>query len=176
MRSKKVIVGIDPGTLFTGYGVVAENSGELQCLAFGVIESKATLHMHLRLLHLGTQLGFLFEKYKPKCVVIEKAFFAKNAESAMKLGQARGICLYESSRARLPIFEYNPTEVKKGLTGSGRAEKDQVQMMVQLLLNLSAGAKLEMTKLDMSDALALAIHHAKVGTTLDILRESEINL
>lgn len=166
---KDVILGIDPGSLFTGYGVVTEANGFLQCLAFGVIESKPTQEMSQRLLSIGQGLNEILAKYKPTAVSLEKTFFAKNADSAAKLGQARGVCLYESARAKVKIFEYNPTEVKKGLTGSGRAEKDQVQMMVKALLGLPG-----IGRYDASDALALAIHHLRVNQTINKIKSSEL--
>lgn len=169
MGNGEIILGIDPGSLFTGYGVVTEARGFLQCLAFGVIETNATQSMSHRLLLVGTGLSEVLKKYKPHAVSIEKTFFAKNADSAAKLGQARGVCLYESAKAKVNIFEYNPTEVKKGLTGSGRAEKDQVQMMVKALLGLP-----NVGRHDASDALALAIHHLRVAATMSKMTEAEL--
>ncbi len=168
-NTSQPIIGIDPGTLFTGYGVVTENHGFLQCLAFGVIESKPKLPMAQRLLSIGMGLEEIFKKYKPSAVALEKTFFAKNADSVAKLGQARGVCMYEAAKAGVEISEYNATEIKKGLTGSGRAEKEQVQMMVQALLGLPA-----MARFDMSDALALAIHHVRVSATLQKIKTTEI--
>lgn len=159
------VVGIDPGSLFTGYGVVVENHGSLRCLAFGVIETKPGLPMSQRLLSVGEGLRDILTKYRPAAVALEKTFFAKNADSAAKLAQARGVCLYESARASVPVFEYNATEVKKGITGSGRAEKEQVQMMVQAMLGLPA-----LGRFDMSDALALSIHHVRVCSTIGKLK------
>ena len=103
-------------------------------------------------------------------MAIEKTFFSINADSATKLGQARGVCLYEGAKAGLKIFEYNPTEIKASLTGHGRASKDQVQFLVQALLGLPP-----MTKFDMSDALALAIHHVRISTTREKMKAMEMH-
>ncbi|MBK9293277.1 MAG: crossover junction endodeoxyribonuclease RuvC [Oligoflexia bacterium] len=165
----EIILGIDPGSIFTGYGVVTEARGFLQCLAFGVIESTQSEKMQNRLLTIGSNLSEIIKKYKPSAISIEKTFYAKNADSAAKLGQARGVCLYEGAKAKVNIFEYNPTEVKKGLTGSGRAEKEQVQMMVKALLGLPT-----MGRYDASDALALAIHHLRVSATMKNILKSEL--
>lgn len=163
------IIGVDPGSLFTGYGVVEEVHGNIRALAFGVIEAQQSDDHSRRLLSIGQGLKEIFNKYKPGAVAIEKTFFAKNADSSVKLGQARGVCLYEAAQASVKVFEYSATEIKKGLTGSGRAEKDQVQMMVRALLGLPA-----LGRHDMSDALALAIHHARVAQTGKKMSESLI--
>lgn len=169
----QIILGVDPGTLNTGFGVINEEGGEAHLLDFGVLELQGQIPMAKRLWLMGQKLKDLMIKHKPKAFVLEKTFFAKNADSAMKLGQARGVCLYEAQAAGLSIFEYNPTEVKKGLTGSGRAEKDQVRIMIRTILNLNEKQMGMMTKLDMSDALALAVYHGRRAATMDLMRQAE---
>jgi crossover junction endodeoxyribonuclease RuvC len=164
-----LVLGIDPGSHFTGYGIVKEINGRLQCIAFGVLEANAKDPFAQRLLTIGEALAEIFRQYEPTAVALEKVFFAKNADSATKLGQVRGVCLYEAARAKVPIFEYNPTEVKSSIAGNGRAGKDQVQFVVQALLGLPT-----LRKFDMSDALALAIHHSRQAATKKKMRESEI--
>jgi crossover junction endodeoxyribonuclease RuvC len=165
-----IILGIDPGSQFTGYGVVEERAGDLRCLAHGVIEAGGTERtMPERLLTVGTGLAKLIERFKPASVSVEKIFFAKNADSAVKLGQARGVVLYESARFGLKVYEYNPTEVKSALVGSGRASKEQAQLIVRALLGIHV-----FDRFDASDALSLAIHHARLSETRSLMREREI--
>jgi crossover junction endodeoxyribonuclease RuvC len=164
-----LVLGIDPGSHFTGYGLVQEVDGVLRCIAFGVLEGAKKDALPQRLATIGQGLQEIFHQYKPTAVAIEKTFFAKNADSATKLGQARGVCLYEAARAGAPIFEYAPTEIKASIVGHGRAPKEQVQFVVQALLGLPP-----MARFDMSDALALAIHHARISTTHQRMKDLEI--
>jgi len=168
-----MILGIDPGSVTTGYGIITEDEGELRCVAYGVIESPPKTSIAKRLLKIGQGIQKLFQEHKLKAVVIEKTFLAKNVDSVTKLSYARGVCVYEAARAGIPIFEYSPTEVKMNVVGHGRAGKDQVQILVGQLLKISTA---QITKFDMSDALALAIHHCRVEGTWEKLREREISL
>lgn len=167
----KIILGIDPGSLVTGYGFVLENYGDMKCIEFGVLEGQSKAPLSERILQIGLGLRALLQKFKPHAVAIEKTFFAKNVDSVTKLGQARGVCIYEAAQAQVPVYEYNPTEVKLNVVGYGRAGKDQVQLVVKQLLKLGS---VDMQKFDMSDALALAIHHSRIATTLTKMREQEI--
>lgn len=155
-----IALGVDPGSQTTGYGIIRAENGELKCLSAGFIETDTKLSMAERLCEIGTQLAEIIAEFKPTAVSVEKVFFAKNADSALKLGQARGVILYESARAGVAVFEYNPTEVKKSLTGNGRAEKEQVQFIIKATLGLGV-----ISRLDVSDALALALHHSRVSET-----------
>jgi crossover junction endodeoxyribonuclease RuvC len=165
----EVVVGIDPGSHFTGFGVVTETDGALKCISYGVIEVNHKESFAKRLLTIGNGMNEILNQYQPTSMSIEKTFFSVNADSATKLGQARGVCLYEGAKFGLPIFEYNPTEIKASLVGHGRASKEQVQFVVQTLLGLPA-----MSKFDMSDALALAIHHARLSTTRKKMKQNEM--
>lgn len=166
----KLILGLDPGSHITGYGLVREIAGNLRCEAFGILQAiDGSKNLSDRLLTIGKGLEEILRSYKPDSAAVEKTFFAKNADSTTKLGHARGVCLYELAKAKVKIFEYSPTEVKRSLVGSGRAGKDQVQFMVQALLGLPP-----MSPFDMSDALALAIHHARIATTQEKLKQLEI--
>ena len=152
------VIGIDPGTICCGYGIVEKGprntlvhvtSGEIK------LNRKAPLQDRLKKVH-----GFLasnIEEYRPDHLCLEKIFYHKSIRSAMTLGSVRGIALLLAAEHELPLFEYNPTELKMALTGYGRAEKGQVQEMVKVVLNLKA-AHPNMT-LDRSDALALCICH-----------------
>jgi crossover junction endodeoxyribonuclease RuvC len=166
----KLVLGIDPGSVTTGYGIVGESGGALHCVAYGVFEGNAKESLAKRLLIIGRGLEEIITQHEIAAVSLEKTFFAKNADSAAKLGQARGVLLYECAKAGLPVFEYNPTEVKASIVGNGRAEKEQVQFVIRTLLNLPA-----MGKFDMSDALALAVHHVRIATTQAKMREMELN-
>lgn len=165
----ELVLGVDPGSHFTGYGIVSEKEGTLKCLAFGVLEANVKDSFARRLLTIGEGFAEICRQYQPTCMSIEKTFFASNADSAIKLGQARGVLLYEGAKAGLSIFEYNPTEVKSSIVGNGRASKEQVQFLVQALLGLPP-----MKKFDMSDALALAIHHARISTTKRRMKDLEL--
>jgi crossover junction endodeoxyribonuclease RuvC len=169
--SQKIILGIDPGSRITGYGFVVEEAGELRCLDFGILQGSPKAPLTERLLSIGLGLEKLILKYLPDAIAIEKTFFAKNVDSVTKLGHARGVCLYEAARAKVPIFEYSPTEIKLNIVGHGRAGKDQVQMLVRQLLGLKSAL---MSTFDMSDALALAIHHSRISATLKKMKEREL--
>lgn len=163
------VLGVDPGSRVTGYGVISYDGGSMRCLAFGALETKASAAFDERLYIIGQGLEQVIQTYKPVAFSLEKSFLGKNADSASKLGHVRGVCLYEARRGNVPVFEYNPTEVKAGLTGAGRASKDQVQSFVSAILGLPL-----MPKLDISDALALAIHHARYFSTLKKMKEMEM--
>jgi crossover junction endodeoxyribonuclease RuvC len=164
-----IIIGIDPGSLITGYGLVGEFGGVLKCVAYGVLHASPKLAFSERLLKIGLGLEEIFSKYQPEAVALERVFFGRNVDSLTKLGQARGVCLYEAAKAGVKVFEYAPTEIKMSIVGHGRAQKDQVQFMVRGLLGLPP-----MDRFDMSDALALAIHHVRIQGTRDKILASEI--
>ena len=166
-----MILGIDPGSITTGYGVITEESGKLRCVDFGTLGATNQTSFSQRLLVIGRGLQDLFIQYKIRAVAIEKTFFAKNVDSVTKLSHSRGVCIYEAARAGVPIFEYNPTEVKMNVVGHGRAGKDQVQIVVRQLLKMTNA---NMAKFDMSDALALAIHHCLIAGTMQKIKEREI--
>ncbi len=153
-----IILGIDPGSRITGFGVVRLrelHSASLETLGYGVIQMDASQPFALRMKELGESLQEILKKYKPDAVSIEKIFLGKNADSAFKLGHARGVAMYESARAEAQVFEYATRVVKKGITGKGGATKEEVQVVLERLLGLR-----QITRIDASDALALAAHHA----------------
>lgn len=153
-----IILGIDPGSRITGFGVVRcrdIQSSSLETLGYGVIKMDLEQPFALRMKELGESLQEILKKYKPDAVSIEKIFLGKNADSAFKLGHARGVAMYESARAEAQVFEYATRIVKKGITGKGGARKEEVQVVLERLLGLR-----QITRIDASDALALAVHHA----------------
>ncbi|MBN1439647.1 MAG: crossover junction endodeoxyribonuclease RuvC [Anaerolineales bacterium] len=150
------VVGIDPGTATTGYGVIEENAGRLTPIAFGTICTPADMPMPLRLLELHDRLIQIFALHAPESAAVESLFFQKNVRTALSVGQARGAALLALAEGRLPVSEYTPLEVKQAVTGYGGAEKRQVQTMVRTLLRLAEIPRPD----DAADALAVAICHA----------------
>lgn len=149
------VFGIDPGSARTGYGCVHSDGARHRLIACGAITIRASSAFPEKLRIIHTELGRLLAQHRPDCVAIESLFHAVNARSALKLGHARGVAMLAAVEAGVPIVEYSPAEVKQSVVGYGRAEKGQVQAMVQLLLGLSAPP----TPFDASDALAIAVCH-----------------
>lgn len=151
-----IILGIDPGTRITGYGLIRVNGNRFTHLDNGCIILRAADPMALRLTLIANHIDRLIAEHRPDVVALEKVFFAKNAASALKLGQCRGVVLVAAGRAALPLAEYSPTTIKQAVTGSGRAHKEQIQKMVRLLLRLP-----EDPQADAADALAVALCHGQ---------------
>jgi crossover junction endodeoxyribonuclease RuvC len=149
------VLGIDPGTANTGYGVVASAPGRLQMLAAGVIETSPRAPLERRLTHIHARVTELIEEHEPDAVAVEDLFFGTNARSAFAVGQARGVVLLAAGQRAIPCAAYTPQQVKGAVCGSGRADKDQVGRMVRALLALADVPKADHT----SDALAVAICH-----------------
>lgn len=150
------VIGIDPGSQRTGWGVVQEVSGTLRLVDCGVVRASAAgQEFSERLAHIYRELFHLLERLQPQEAAIEQVFTAKNAASALKLGQARGVAVAACAAHGLTISDYTPTVVKKSLVGEGRAEKEQVAFMARRLLNVRDAR----WPLDASDALAVAICH-----------------
>jgi len=148
-----IILGIDPGLATTGFGVIEKNKHQLHAVDFGVILTPAKTELAHRLKSISADLKSIIKKYKPDAVGIEKIFFAKNAKTALDVGQARGVALLEIMSAGLSPHEFTPLQVKQAVTGYGRADKKQIQKMVQTILKLKNLPKPD----DAADALALAI-------------------
>jgi crossover junction endodeoxyribonuclease RuvC len=154
---KHIILGIDPGTRITGYGVIkVGNILPLEPLDFGCIRPPANKEPPARYLALFESIELLLDKYTPNAVAVETQFVYKNVQSAIKLGMARGVVILAAARRGIPIFEYAPKKAKLAVVGNGSASKEQVQRMIQLLLNLPTLPEPE----DAADALALAVCHA----------------
>lgn len=150
------ILGIDPGSRFMGYGVIEKAGNSLRYIDAGQLVLGTDVPLCERLLRIDAFLTEYVSEKLPSCASIEGIFHYKNADSALKLGHARGVAMVVCARAGLPIYEYPPTDVKLSVTGYGRAEKTQVQEMVKLILG-----QRQSWPLDASDALALAICHAQ---------------
>lgn len=151
-----LILGLDPGTATTGYGLVKEYpNGTLEAVDFGVFKTQAKTPLPERLLDLYQQLSELLVSYKPDEAAVEELFFGKNVTTGIKVAHARGVLLLALAQARLPYAEYKPLSVKMTLTGYGGADKGQMQEMTRQLLNLPEIPKPD----DAADGLAIAITH-----------------
>ncbi|MBE3101634.1 MAG: crossover junction endodeoxyribonuclease RuvC [Firmicutes bacterium] len=149
------VLGIDPGIAIMGYGVVEEQNNSLKVLDYGVVTTPSDMDTPKRLLRIFESTVQLIEKFSPDVVAIEELFFNKNVKTALIIGHARGAAVVAGAKMGLDIFEYTPLQVKQAVVGYGRAEKQQVQQMVKLLLNLREIPKPD----DAADALAVAICH-----------------
>ena len=154
-----IVIGIDPGLARLGYGVIEVTKGEIRMLCYGCIETSGKdLRASERLLKIFTAVEVLFEKYQPSQVSLEKLFFAKNISSAMGVSEVRGIILLAAEQRTIPIAEYTPNQVKQAITGSGRADKRQMQEMIKRLLRLDEIP----TPDDAADALSIALCHIHI--------------
>ena len=151
-----IVLGIDPGTQNTGYGVVFARGQRLAALDGGVIETSPNQPLEKRLTTIHARLGDLIKEHAPTALAIEDLFFGQNARTAFSVGQARGVALLTAGMAGVPCYSYTPQAVKQAVCGSGRAEKDQVQRMVGALLGLPEPPEPDHA----ADALAVAICHA----------------
>lgn len=149
------VLGIDPGTAITGYGIVEGEGDNLTPVTYGAITTPADQPLPQRLQQIYRQLQALIAEWRPQSAAVEELFFSKNARTALVVGHARGVALLALADAGLPIQEYKPAEVKQAVAGYGGAPKDQVQGMVQLLLGLDEIPRPD----DAADALAVAICH-----------------
>ena len=152
-----LILGLDPGSRCTGFGVISIIDGDLRHVDHGVIQLQENWSLARRLNKLSEQLELVYRRHPIAMTAVERIFFGKNADSAFKLGHARGVCLLAAARNGTDVHEYAARFVKKCVTGSGAASKDHVQLVIGNLLGLKAG----FAALDASDALALAVTHAR---------------
>lgn len=148
-----IVLGIDPGTASTGYGVVESVGARLRALDGGVVETAAGVPLERRLAHIHARVGELLDEHCPDSVAVEELFFGANARTAFAVGQARGVVLLAAGMRGVPCRSYTPQQVKGAVCGSGRAAKDQVQRMVGRLLALSEPPRSDHA----ADALAVAI-------------------
>ncbi len=149
------VLGIDPGSVVSGFGIVDGEGGRIRFVDAGHIGASSRLPFPERLKKMYDGIEAVISKHGPDAVAVENVFFARNAGSALKLGHARGVALLAAVNLHLPVFEYTPTEIKQSVVGYGGAEKAQVRQMVKTLLKLSVLPE----PLDASDALACAICH-----------------
>ena len=155
------ILGIDPGMAIVGYGLIDCDGDDVRLISSGSIQTKKGTREASRLLEIYNDMEVIIEKYNPDVVAIEKLFFFRNRTTVMPVAHARGVILLALEKHGIPIFEYTPMEVKQVLTGYGRAEKKEVQQMVEIsVLNKEKLPKLD----DTVDAIAIAIcHNRSIG-------------
>jgi crossover junction endodeoxyribonuclease RuvC len=160
------VLGIDPGSQITGFGVVDIAGTRTTAVEWGSIRTGGEHSERLR--SIFTALGRIVREYRPAEIAIERVFLSRNADSALKLGQARAAAICATFEANLPIYEYSARHIKKAVVGSGGAEKDQVQRMVQMILGVN-----EPIAADAADALAAAICHANQRSMHSVLQAVE---
>lgn len=152
-----LILGVDPGSTATGYGIIRREGIHSSHVASGVIKASGSLPQSKRLWHIYGKLEAVIHEFGPDVMVVESLFHCKNSQSLMKLSQARGVILVLGEAHGMQIYEYTPMEIKKGLTGYGAAEKGQMTFMVSRILGLS-----NLRSSDQADALAMALYHSHI--------------
>jgi crossover junction endodeoxyribonuclease RuvC len=164
-----IILGIDPGTAALGYGIVERNGGRLRAVDYGCLETSPDLAMPDRLQAIHSLVDELISLHQPAVVAVERLFFSKNAQTAMAVGQARGVVLLAAAQHGAPVQEATPNEVKSAIAGYGAADKEQVQRMVQLVLGMSQLPRPD----DAADALAIATWAANTERT-GVIQEAAV--
>jgi len=154
-KPAKIILGIDPGTLLMGYGIIEINGNKVTMIEMSVLKLSGKKNNHERLQQIHITIEDLIRKHKPHEFAIEAPFFGKNVQSMLKLGRAQGVAIAAAINSGIPVTEYSPKKVKQSITGNGNADKEQVWKMLQRLLSIETGPK----HYDATDALAVAVCH-----------------
>ena len=157
-----VILGIDPGVATIGFGLIRAERGKNTLLQYGVITTPPGIPLSERLLQISRDMEQLLETFKPDEMAVEELFFTKNITTGLAVAHGRGVILLAAEKAGIPVFEYTPMQVKQGVVGYGKAEKKQVMLMTQRLLNMKDIPRPD----DAADALAIAICHSRAATSL----------
>ena len=157
-----VILGIDPGVATIGFGLIRAERGKNTLLQYGVITTPPGIPLSERLLQISRDMEQLLETFKPDEMAVEELFFTKNITTGIAVAHGRGVILLAAEKMGIPVFEYPPMQVKQGVVGYGKAEKKQVMLMTQRLLNMKDSP----TPDDAADALAIAICHSRAATSL----------
>jgi crossover junction endodeoxyribonuclease RuvC len=168
-KDQLVILGIDPGSKVTGYGIIRDNHKQTILLDYGIIKVSPKKPFPVKLKEIYTGIAEIIARTKPDELAVEKAFYSKNAKSALVMGEIRGIALLSGAQAEVPVAEYSPREIKSSIVGTGAASKMQVQYMVKNILNMKRLPESE----DASDALAIALCHLNKLKTKKRLKELE---
>ena len=150
-----LVLGIDPGLVTTGYGLIQVKNNSSSIIDFGTISPKQSDSLSQRLNIIYEDVSYIINKYKPSIMAIEEVFYGKNVKSALRLGHARGVSMVCASKSNIPVFEYSARKVKQSITGNGTAHKSQVQFMIIKEFNLD---NIKFST-DASDALAIALCH-----------------
>lgn len=156
-----LVLGIDPGYAIVGFGLVESDGARQRLVRCGAISTPAGVRLSARLWQIGQDLEQLIGQFRPDVLAIEELFFNNNVTTGIGVAQARGVIIMTAEKMGLPIFEYNPSQVKQAVTGYGKAEKHQVMEMTKRLLRLSAVPKPD----DAADAVAIALCHARSATS-----------
>ena len=154
-NSSKIILGIDPGTVIMGYGLIKLKGKQMELLEMGTLKLSAKLDSYEKLKRIQQKITEIIRLQKPECMAIEAPFFGKNVQSMLKLGRAQGVAIASAMYEGLVVFEYSPKKIKQSVTGNGNAAKEQVYKMLQQLLHL----KTRPESFDATDALAVAVCH-----------------
>lgn len=163
LRPDKVIMGIDPGTNYTGYGILEVKGGKLRCIVLGYIELIKLGDPYQKLRHIFERVAAIIDEYRPDEVALESPFFGENVQSMLKLGRAQGVAMAAALTRGVPVFEYAPRRIKQAITGSGGASKEQVAGMLKTILKV----EYSLNKLDATDGLAVALcHHYESSSPL----------
>lgn len=149
------IVGIDPGLAVVGFGVIAVEENNIHAVSYGCITTSADKSKGERLLRIYNHISTLFEKYAPHAIAMERIFFSRNVTNAFSVAEVRGVIFLAAQQHRLPVFEYTPLQIKQAITGSGKADKRQMQDMIKKLLGLKEIPKPD----DAADGLSIALCH-----------------
>ena len=163
-NNEVIILGIDPGTAITGWGVIKETKQGTEMVAYGCIETSKDKSDVQRLKETANDLETIIKEYQPDEMAIEELFFFKNLKTAIKVAQSRGVLMYVTTQNKVSVDEYTPLQIKQALTGYGRADKRQMQLMVQSILKLKEVPKPD----DAADALAVAICHQQSRKTMQL--------
>ena len=155
MTKDKIILGVDPGTVIMGYGLIHIKDNQPILLNFGILRLSQIENQPDRLKKIFDRMDMLIAEYKPDEMAIEAPFFGKNVQSMLKLGRAQGVCIAAALNRNVPVEEYSPKKIKQSLTGNGNASKEQVAAMLQRLLNIKELPQY----LDATDGLAAAVCH-----------------
>ena len=154
-KASKIILGIDPGTVVMGYGIIAIRLSKIELLDMGVLKLNAKSDPYQRLEKIHSKVISLIEEFKPQHFAIEAPFFGKNVQSMLKLGRAQGVAIAAAMQCSIEVTEYSPKKIKQSITGNGNASKEQVMKMLQTILHFKEAPKL----FDATDALAAAVCH-----------------
>jgi crossover junction endodeoxyribonuclease RuvC len=149
------IIGIDPGLATVGFGVIRKDEDRIMPVSYGCIRTSPEKKNPQRLLEIYIELNILFEKYAPSEIAVEKLFFTNNITSAMGVSEARGVIFLAAQQRNIPVTEYTPKQVKQAITGSGTADKKQIQDMIKRILNLDESPEPD----DAADGLSIALCH-----------------
>jgi len=168
VQAGRVILGLDPGTASTGYGVISVVGNRLHALDFGVMETAAGVPLEKRLEKIFRETNELLTKHQPSATAVESLFFNANVRTALAVGQARGVTLLACAQVGCEVFEYTPQQIKQGVVGYGKATKEQVMEMVRVLLALPSAISSDHA----ADALGVAICHANTCGIRDGIRKS----